>query len=102
MENYIYYEEIAVRLDPCLKMDCCQPKTSWATHYQGRKDNVNNELNLGKIFYVDQYTYPQLDPIPQPSERGYFPSVELIPSKFIQMKLHIHFIMYVLESFCLG
>ena len=35
------------------------------THYQGRKGNINNELNLRKIFYVDQYTYPQLDPIPQ-------------------------------------
>ena len=21
------------------------------THYQGRKGNINNELNLGKIFY---------------------------------------------------
>ena len=35
------------------------------THYQGRKGNINNELNLRKIFYVDQYTYLQLDPIPQ-------------------------------------
>ena len=35
------------------------------THYQGRKYNISNELNLRKIFYVDQYTYPQLDPIPQ-------------------------------------
>ena len=22
------------------------------THYQGRNDNINNELNLQKIFYV--------------------------------------------------
>ena len=35
------------------------------THYQGGKGNINNELNLQKIFYVDQYTYLQLDPIPQ-------------------------------------
>ena len=35
------------------------------THYQGRKGNISNELNLQKIFYVDQYTYLQLDPILQ-------------------------------------
>ena len=33
------------------------------THYQGRKSNINNELNLQKKFL--QYIYPQLDPIPQ-------------------------------------
>ena len=32
------------------------------THYQGRKGNINNELNLKNFL---QYTYPQLDPIPQ-------------------------------------